>query len=270
MEEAILPLLFYNGYMKILFIGDIYGDPGIDFLLENINTLRLNYQPNLIVANAENAANGRGITKVLYKKLMTAGISLLTMGNHTWRNPELETFIDEAKIIRPINDDSNKGSGYTIMKYNDKKIIFISALGKAFMNAEYAPPYFMVKEVLESNDFDYSFLDFHAEATSEKIAMAHFLDGKLDMMVGTHTHVQTNDNRVMPKGMLYITDVGMTGPLDGVIGVEKDIIIDRFIFEKNRPNEVAKGLRQLNGVLFTLSPVKKIEKIHIEESAKSL
>ncbi len=261
-----MPLLFYNRDMKILFIGDIYGDPGIEYLLENIPYLRSTYQPNLIIANAENAANGRGLTKSIYKRLMQAGISLITMGNHTWKNPELETFIEDSKVIRPINDGSNKGKGYMIIKYNDQKILVINAMGKAFMNADIEAPFLMIKDVLEREIYDYSLLDFHAEATSEKVAMSHFLDGKLDMMVGTHTHVQTNDNRVLPKGMLYISDVGMTGPLDGVIGVSKEIIIDRFIYMNNRPNEVAKGKRQLNAVLFTLSPTKKIEKIHLEES----
>lgn len=109
--------------MKILFIGDIYGDPGIDYLLENITYLRQTYQPNLIIANAENSANGRGINKKIYKKLMQAGISLLTMGNHTWKNPDLKTFIEDSNIIRPINDGSNLGSGYRIINYNGQKSI---------------------------------------------------------------------------------------------------------------------------------------------------
>ena len=259
--------MFYNSIMKILFIGDIYGDAGINFLLERLPELRQTYQPNLIIANAENAANGRGMTKAIYKKLMSAGISLLTMGNHTWKNPELETFIDEvSNIIRPINDGSTKGVGYKIINYNDKKILVINALGVAFMNVPYEQPYMKIKELLETLTYDYSLLDFHAETTSEKVAMAHYLGKKLDMMVGTHTHIQTNDDRIMPEGTLYITDVGMTGPLNGVIGVEKDIIIDRFINGISRPNQVASGPRQLNAVLFTLSPKRKIEKIHLEES----
>ncbi|MBG0763047.1 TIGR00282 family metallophosphoesterase [Acholeplasma laidlawii] len=254
--------------MKILFIGDIYGDPGIDYLLENITYLRQTYQPNLIIANAENSANGRGINKKIYKKLMQAGISLLTMGNHTWKNPELKTFIEDSNIIRPINDGSNLGSGYKIMNYNGQKVLVINALGKAFMNEDYEPPFIMVKEVLDREIYDYALLDFHAETTSEKIAMAYFLDGKVDMMVGTHTHIQTNDDRLLDNGTLYLTDVGMTGPLEGVIGVKKEIIIDRFIHGQSRPNEVALGRRQLNACLFTLSPTKKIEKIHLEETHK--
>ena len=254
--------------MKILFIGDIYGDPGIDYLLENIQLLRQTYQPNLIIANAENAANGRGITKKIYKKLMQAGIALLTMGNHTWKNPDLKTFIEEANIIRPINDGSNLGSGYKIINYNGVRLLVMNALGKAFMNEDYEQPYMMIKALIDNEKFDYSLLDFHAETTSEKIAMAYFLEGKVDIVLGTHTHVQTNDDRILPNGTMYISDVGMTGPLDGVIGVKKEIIIDRFIHNNSRPNEVDTGRRQLNACLFTLSPNKKIEKIHLEETIK--
>src|SRR5690606_11056961 len=211
-EGEIFPLLFYNITMKILFIGDIYGEPGINYLVEMLPQLRKTYQPNIIIANGENAANGRGMTKAIYKKLMSAGISLFTMGNHTWRHPELETFIDDAKIIRPINDGSTRGLGYTIIQYNDKKILVVNALGTAFMNVEYEQPYKKVKSLLESETFDYSLLDFHAEANSEKIAMVNIIEGKVDMMVGTHTHVQTNDDRMLPNGTLYISDVGMTGP----------------------------------------------------------
>ncbi len=259
------PFFIYNIDMKILFIGDIYGKPGVDYVLEKIDFLRKTYHPNLIVANAENAKDGRGLTKNIYKQLMKAGVSLLTMGNHTWKNKELETFIDEANIIRPINDGSNKGVGYKVIQYNDKKILFINALGKAYMNEVYDSPFLMVKEILDKETYDYSFLDFHAEASAEKVAMGHFLDGKLDCLVGTHTHVQTNDNRILPKGLMYITDVGMTGPLNGVIGVEKDIIINKFVYGESKPNEVASGPRQLNAVLVSFVPKREIIKIHLEE-----
>ncbi|WP_035369319.1 TIGR00282 family metallophosphoesterase [Acholeplasma hippikon] len=251
--------------MKILFIGDIYGEAGVNYLLENISYLRQTYQPNLIIANAENAKEGRGITLKIYKELMKSGISLLTMGNHTWKNKELETFIEGSNVIRPINDRSNKGNGYKIIKYNDKKILVLNALGRAFMAEEYDNPFLMVKEVLEKETYDYSILDFHAETTSEKVAMAHFLDGKIDAVVGTHTHIQTNDNMKYPKGTLYISDIGMTGPMWGVIGVDKDIIVNRFVYAESVPNQVAKGPRQINAVLITLEPTRKIEKIHLEE-----
>ncbi|MFA5692047.1 MAG: TIGR00282 family metallophosphoesterase [Acholeplasmataceae bacterium] len=252
--------------MKILFIGDIYGEPGVNYLIENLKYLKQEYHPNLIIANAENSSNGRGINKEIYKKLMKSGVSLLTMGNHTWKNPALKTFIEESNIIRPINDGSNLGVGYKVINYNNIKVLVINALGVAFMNEKYEAPYLMIEKVLNEIPHDYSFLDFHAEATAEKIALAYYLDGKLDMMVGTHTHVQTNDQNIYPKGLMYITDVGMTGPKYGVIGVKKEVIINRFIFGGKEPNEVAKGPRQLSAVLFTLTPKKSIKKIYLSEN----
>ncbi len=257
--------MLYNRTMKILFIGDIYGEPGVSFLVENLPSLKRTHRPNLIIVNAENSANGRGINKKIYKTLMKSGVSLITMGNHTWKNKELKEFINDSNIIRPINDGSNLGVGYKVINYNDLKVLVINALGVAFMNEKYEPPYLEIEKILNEVEHDYSLLDFHAEATSEKIALAHFLDGKLDIMLGTHTHIQTNDDRIFPKGLLYLTDVGMTGPLNGVIGVEKEIIINRFIYNGKESNKVASGKRQLNGVILTLSPIKSIEKIAILE-----
>lgn len=251
--------------MRVLFVGDIYGEPGVSFFLEKLPYLRQTYQPQLVIVNAENAANGRGLTKSIYKRLMASGVALITMGNHTWKNEELKTFIEDARIIRPINDGSNLGQGYYLLNYNGKHLLVINALGKALMDKEYAPPYHLIKRVIDEVPHDYAILDFHAEATSEKIAVAHFFDGQIDAVVGTHTHVQTNDDRILPKGTLYLSDVGMTGPLNGVIGVEAQVIIDRFIHGLTNKNIVAKGLRQLNAVLIALEPKKRIEKIHIEE-----
>ncbi|CCV64293.1 conserved hypothetical protein [Alteracholeplasma palmae J233] len=254
--------------MKILFIGDVYGDPGIDYLTEKLPELKNEYKPNLIIVNAENASNGRGINRKIYKHFMSLGISLLTMGNHTWKNPEIKEIIADSNIIRPINDHEKLGSGYKIVKYNDKKILVINALGRIFIDETLESPFTIIDDLLISlkGQYDYSFLDFHAEVTSEKVAIAHHLDGKIDVVVGTHTHVQTNDNRILPQKTLYISDVGMTGALNGVIGVDKDVIIDRFINGYSKPNKIALGKRQLNGVIITIDSLRRtIEKIHLEE-----
>lgn len=256
--------------MRILFIGDIYGESGVSYLIENIDYLRRQHQPNLIIVNAENSANGRGITKDVYKRLMAAGVGLITMGNHTFKNDELKTFIKGSRIVRPINDPIQLGDGYQVINYNGKKLLVINALGKVFMLDQYESPFKMIMDIIEKVPHDYSLLDIHAEATSEKVALGHYLDGKIGAIVGTHTHIQTNDNRILPKGTLYISDVGMTGPLNGVIGVTKEIIVERFLNGLSRPNEVAPGLRQLNGVIITFEPKKSIEKIHLEETAKEL
>lgn len=249
--------------MKILFIGDVYGEPGVEMIENHLPELKQIHKPNLTIVNAENAAHGRGITKQIYKRLMNLGVSAITMGNWTWGNKELFEFIDDVNIIRPFNYKNAPGKGFVTLKYNDKKICIINALGRTFMNTNLDDPFTGIKDIIESEKADISFVDFHAEATSEKVAMGHYLDGIADVVVGTHTHVQTADERKLPKGTLYITDVGMTGPLDGVIGVDKDIVLNRFLNGFSTPNKVSDGPKQLNGVIIDLTK-KTIKRIHIE------
>jgi len=249
--------------MKILFIGDIYGRPGIDMLTEHLNDLKQSYKPNIIMINGENAANGRGMTLKIYKELMSLGIHAITMGNWVWGNRELFEFIDDSNIIRPINFREAPGKGYLTINYNGKKLLVINALGRTFMNANMLCPFTTVKEVILNEQADYSFVDIHAEATSEKVALGHYLDGIASVVIGTHTHIQTADERILPNGTIYMTDVGMTGPLNGVIGVTKEIVLDRFLNGFSIPNEVAPGTKQLNAVIIDL--VKRtINRIHIE------
>lgn len=249
--------------MKILFIGDIYGRPGLDILADHLSELKDTYRPNLIIANGENAAHGRGINLKIYKELMSQGIHAITMGNWVWGNRELFEFIEESNIIRPMNFRNAPGKGHLTINYNGQKLLVINALGRTFMNPNIDDPFTGIEQLIENEKADFVLVDFHAEATSEKIALGHYLDGKADAILGTHTHVQTADNRMLPKGTLYITDVGMTGPLNGVIGVSKEIVLDRFLNGFSIPNEVATGAKQLNAVMLDL--VKKtIQRIHIE------
>lgn len=255
--------------MKIMFIGDIYGQQGIDFLKEKMSFLKNNYQPNLIVVNGENAYKGRGLSYQNYKDLTQIGVDAITMGNHTWDNPELPKFIDNTNIIKPINDLVNIGNGYQIINFKENKILIMNALGRVFINNNLFCPFKRVDRILEKCklQYNFSFLDFHAEATSEKISLAYYFDGRIDAIVGTHTHVQTNDNRILPKNTLYISDVGMTGCSEGVIGKQKEPIIKSFLYKQiklSKPNAV--GKRQLNGVLLTLDHDKKIEKINLQEN----
>lgn len=252
--------------MKILFIGDIYGQPGRKILFDNIEKLKSDYKPNLIIANAENSAHGRGITKVIYKEFMSAGIHLLTMGNHTFGNRQIYELFEEENIniIRPCNYQNISGVGYKVINYNSKKVLVINALGRVYFNLSIENPFTMVKEIIENTPHDYAIVDFHAEATSEKIAFGHYLDGIASAVIGTHTHIPTADERVLPNGTLYITDVGMTGPLNGVIGVKKEIIIDRFLNGISSMNQVAEGPAWLNAVLIDLDDKKpKITRIQI-------
>nr|WP_235043295.1 TIGR00282 family metallophosphoesterase [Candidatus Phytoplasma australiense] len=253
--------------VKIMFIGDIYGKPGMDYFSENIDFLKKTYQPNFIIANAENSDNGKGLSYKIYKKLQKIGVNLITMGNHVWKNQQIKDFIDDSNVIRPINDLQQIGQGYKIVECNNKKILVMNALGRCFLNPRLHCPFKAIDKVLEQNKskYDFSFLDFHAEATSEKIALTHYFDGRINAIVGTHTHVQTNDDCLFPKKTLYITDAGMTGVRDGVIGKESGPIIESFLGNRvfSKPN--ATGKRQLNGVLLTLQPEQKIEKINLSE-----
>ena len=250
--------------MRILFIGDIYGEPGRKILKEQLPNLKREYKPNVIIVNAENSAdNGRGITDKYYKELMSMGVTTITMGNHVWGQASLKDYIDEAHICRAANFNEAPGKQYDLINYNGKKLLVMNLLGRTYMEANLNNPFILAKEIITSVKPDYSFIDFHAEATSEKVALGHYLDGLASVVVGTHTHIQTADERVLPKGTIYITDVGMTGPLNGIIGVRKDIVINRFLNGYTIPNEVEEGVVQLNGVIIDLD-FKTIERIHIE------
>lgn len=249
--------------MRILFIGDLYGRVGVDMLIESLPELKTTHHPNLIIVNGENAANGRGISKAIYKELMSAGVHAVTMGNWVFGKRDLMDYIDGSNIIRPLNFPDAPGKGYLLVNYNDTKVMVINVLGRTFMNPNLESPFSTVDDLLNSVDADYTFVDMHAEATSEKVAFGHYFDGRVDCIVGTHTHVPTADNRTLPKGTVYMTDVGMTGPLDGVIGVKKEIVIERFIKGFSTMNEVAGGSRQLNGIVVDLDN-RTSERIHME------
>lgn len=249
--------------MRVLFIGDIYGNPGLQIFESKISDLKKQYRPDIIIVNGENIANGRGITKELYLKLMKLNVNAITMGNWTFGNKDIFNFIDDSNLIRPANYLSAPGNGFKIININGRKILIINLLGRIFMDANLPNPFLVVDEIIKNNQADYIFVDMHAEASSEKIALGHYLDGRVNAIVGTHTHVQTNDDRLLPKGTLYITDVGMTGPLDGIIGVDKEIAITRFTTGYAKANLIENGKKQLNGAFLDLDK-KTIEKIHLE------
>jgi 2',3'-cyclic-nucleotide 2'-phosphodiesterase len=249
--------------MKVLFIGDLYGKSGLDMLSDHLTELKSQYRPNVIILNAENASYGRGISLKIYKELMSMGIHMLTMGNWVWGNKELFEFIDGSNIVRPFNFKNAPGKGALTVNYNGKKLLVINALGRTFMNPNLDDPFTGIDSILENEQADYILVDIHAEATSEKVALGHYLDGRVSAVVGTHTHIPTADERALPNGTLYITDVGMTGPLNGVIGVTKEIVLDRFINGFSIPNEVAPGPKQLNAVIMDFEK-KTIQRIHIE------
>lgn len=249
--------------MKILFVGDVFGTDGVKFLSDNLEKIKKEYKANLVIVNGENAAGGKGITRNIYKDFMKMGVAGITMGNHAFSNKEIDELLDEnLNICVPANYPTYKDKGYLTIKYNDLKIVVINVLGRVYMNLPLECSFKTVKEIIEKEKADYYIVDIHAEATSEKKAIGYYLDGIKGAVVGTHTHVQTADECILEKGTMYISDVGMTGPIDGVIGVDKDVIIERFMTGKPSKHVCAKGRMQISAVLLDFD-LNKIERIHI-------
>jgi metallophosphoesterase (TIGR00282 family) len=256
--------------MRLLFIGDVFGTLGQEALKTYLPQLKQELKPHLIVVNAENIDRGFGIDEAIYKELMGMGIAMITMGNHTFRNKKIFQIIDDANILRPANyDESVPGTGIKTIRYNAQTVTIISLMGRVFMGDPLDNPFKVVDQLLEDVSSDYVFIDFHAEATSEKLAFAHYVDGRVTAVVGTHTHVPTADAMVLPKGTMYITDLGMTGPLHGILGAERDAQIHKFRTGMRGPVvEATTGPKQLNGVLIDTA-THTIRPIHIREDQPS-
>lgn len=241
--------------MNILFIGDIVGRPGRNYLEKNLHRIIKENNIDFTIANGENSAGGVGITKSTYDELIGMGVDMITLGNHSWSKKEIFDFIEESdKLVRPANYPmGTPGKGYRIAEKSGKRIAVINLCGRVFMECLECP-FRTADEILEEmkDKADIIIVDFHAEATSEKLAMGWYLDGRVEAVLGTHTHVQTSDERVLPGGTAYITDVGMTGPRDSVLGVDKDIVIRKFISGMPARFEVASGEAVLGAVIITL------------------
>lgn len=241
--------------MKILVFGDIFAKYGRKLIVDELSNIKSEYQADFIIANGENSANGKGITKKCADALFEAGIDVITSGNHIWDNKDVYNFIQEEKrLIRPANyPNPCPGRGYEVYRFGKVRIGVMNLSGTTFMNP-LDNPFDVFDKIYQNikNICDIIILDFHAEATSEKIAMGYFADGKASGVYGTHTHVQTSDNMVLEGGTGYITDVGMCGSLDGVIGMEKDFIVKKFrVIRPAGKYALSEGKRQINGVLFT-------------------
>jgi len=239
--------------LNILFVGDVFGQPGREALLRWLPDFRKERAVDFVIANGENVANGAGITSKLALKLLGGGVDVLTTGNHVWRQKEVYSFLaTDERIVRPANYPAGApGRGLTVRPAADgSELAVINLAGELFMNTGMSPFRIVDRLVEEAAELaDAIVVDLHAEATSEKVAMGHYLDGRVTAVVGTHTHVQTSDARVLPGGTAYITDVGMTGPLESVIGVRTDIIVQRFLTEMPQRFEVGEGPVRLNAVL---------------------
>lgn len=251
--------------MNILAVGDIVGSTGIKELQNNLQKVKQKYDIDFVIVNGENAAEGMGLTERNFKDILSSGANCVTMGNHTWGKKEIFKFIDNPKLIRPANyPEGVCGKGYEIYKCKSKKIAVINALGRAEINIMTENPFLVVKKIVEQikNEVDIIILDFHAEATAEKKAMAYYLDGDITVMFGTHTHVQTADEQILEKGTGFITDIGMTGPKNSIIGMEKEAALKRFLTSLPEKYRVATGEAIFNCVLFKINDeTNKVEEI---------
>lgn len=240
------------GIMNILFISDIFGKPGREALLAVLPQMVEEYAADFVIANGENTASGAGITSKIAEKLLAGGVDVITTGNHIWRQKEVIPLLNRSdRIIRPANYlAESPGRGWTIVERNGISVAVINLSGNLYIGAPLGA-FQVIDEVLDEipGEVRHIILDFHAEATSEKVAMGHYLDGRVTAVIGTHTHVQTADARVLPKGTAYITDAGMTGPRNSVIGVKKEIIIQRFLTQMPVRFEVADDDVWIEGVL---------------------
>ncbi len=243
--------------MRLLFVGDVYGKIGRQMIQDYLPKLKSTYRPSVTIVNGENAASGRGITEEIYKVIMSSGADVVTMGNHTWDNKAIFEFIDSAKrMVRPANfPEGTPGTGIVYTNFNGTEVAVINLQGRVFLPA-IDDPFKKADALIEEakKRTPIIFVDFHAEATSEKMALAWYLDGRVTAVVGTHTHVPTADERILPGGTAYVTDVGMTGPYDGIIGVKRDTVIQKFLTALPARFESETGSGQLSAVVIDVNP----------------
>ena len=241
--------------MRILAIGDIVGDAGMQILRNKLPNIVKNEAADFIIINAENAADGMGITENIFKELLALGANVITMGNHTWGKRDIFKFIEHKQLVRPANyPEGVPGKGYVVSQCNDKKIAVVNLIGRTEMNVLSENPFLKAEEILEKlkGTVDIIIVDFHAEATAEKKAMSYFIDGKATILFGTHTHIQTADETIMEHGLAYITDIGMTGPKESVIGMDIETSIKRFCTSLPERYKSATGEGMVNGCIFEI------------------
>lgn len=243
--------------MNILAIGDVVGERAIRYLEEHLWQVRKETGADLVAVNGENAAEIRGLTAKGAERLFLAGADVITLGNHAFGQRDLFPVLEnDARIIRPANfPPQTPGMGHTVIRVSGQRVLCINVCGRAFMD-NYGDPFAAVETILkrESGNYDLSILDVHAEATSEKLAIATCFDGKVDVIFGTHTHVPTADECVLPKGTVYQTDLGMTGPVDGILGVDAEAVVEKMRSLMPARFSVSSGPIRACATLFTVPP----------------
>lgn len=256
--------------MKILAVGDIVGKSGVNKFKNEIPKFVENNNIDFVIVNGENAAEGMGLTEKMYRELLNSKANVVTMGNHTWGKMEIFGFIEDNKIIRPANyPNNNPGRGYRTFECKGKKIAVINLIGRVTMGVLSENPFLIAKDIIKKikSTVDIIVIDMHAEATAEKIALSYYLNGDATIIFGTHTHVQTADERIMPNGTAYITDIGMTGPIESVIGMNIESSVKRFETSLPERYKVAEGESKLDGCVFEIDDLTnkaiKIERINL-------
>lgn len=258
--------------MRILFIGDIVGEPGRRMVARHLKDLVAEHAADVVLANAENSAAGFGITPSVGEELFSLGIDLLTSGNHVWDKKEAEGYVaKESRLLRPANyPEEAPGTGVHILRKNDCLVGVLNLQGRAFLPAIDCPFRAADREIPHIQQAtDIILVDFHAEATAEKQAFAWYVDGRVSAVIGTHTHVQTADERILPQRTAYITDVGMTGPRDSVIGIRREDAIQRFLTQMPKRFTVADGATQLSAVLLDVGDdgrARRITRLQIQDN----
>jgi metallophosphoesterase (TIGR00282 family) len=259
--------------MRVLLIGDITGSPGRKILSQQLKRLQTEKRIDFTIANGENAAGGSGITALVADEIFSCGVDVITSGDHIWKRREVIEYLGkERRLLRPANyPDTDPGFGWGVYKAaNGQTIGVINLIGRVFMQALDCP-FRKVTECIKEIETktEIIFIDMHAEATSEKIAMGWYLDGLVSCVFGTHTHVQTADEKILPKGTAYITDIGMSGPFDSVIGRRKEQILERFITQMPVKFQMAEDDLQLHGAVVEIDTktarAVSIERVQVRE-----
>ena len=239
--------------MKILTVGDLVGKTGVYMLKNSLPKLMKEKDIDFVIVNGENAADGMGLVEKQYRDILSVGTDIVTMGNHTWAKKDIFNFIEDEHIIRPANyPEGNPGKGYRIIQCKDKRIAVMNLIGRVTMPVLSENPFLKAKQIVKElkGKADLIFVDMHAEATAEKLALFYYLDGEVTAVFGTHTHVQTADEQISEKGTGYITDIGMTGPKNSIIGMDPKASIKRFETSLPEKYKLAEGDGMLNACVF--------------------
>jgi metallophosphoesterase (TIGR00282 family) len=251
--------------ISVLYFGDIVGDPGRAALAELLPDLRKEFNPDVVLANAENATKGKGVSFQHYYELKNLGIDAFSTGDHIWQSPDIAQYMDDAslQLIRPANYEGAPGRGYLDLTVKGKRIRLINLLGRVFTNQNVANPFIMLDTILAEPGYDHAIVDFHAEATSEKRMFGEHADGRTVLVVGSHTHVPTADAQILPQGTAFISDMGMVGPTDSSLGAEKEPVLKNFLTGLPWRYTVASGQCEL-GAAFCIFDTESGKATHIE------